>query len=102
VLLIRWVIPSNPSLPFAAEIGVTAAVLFPSAVKRRLATIEAATGHALDLARRAAAVGLPHPLDLDRLICTVEVQSDDQAPPGEPSLITDEGTRVWLKRTGVE
>ena len=83
-----------------AGVTVTAAVLFPPEVKRRLATIEAATRHALDLARQAAARRLPRPLDLDRLICTIEVTSDDLLPPGEPSLTTDEGSRVWLEETG--
>jgi hypothetical protein len=100
VLLIRWATPSDPRHPSPAGVSVTATVLFPPEVKRRLATIEAATRHALDLARRAAAAGLPQPLNLDRLSCTIEIQSDDLVPPGEPSLITDEGTRVWLERTG--
>jgi hypothetical protein len=98
VLLIRWATPSDPRQPPPAGISVTVTVLFPPEVKRRLATIEAATRHALDLARHAAA-NLPQPLHLDRLICTIEVQSDDLVPSGEPSLITDEGTRVWLQRT---
>jgi len=101
VLLIRWATPSDPRHPpVPAELGLTAAVLFPPEVKRRLATIEAATRHALDLARQAAAAAGPSLLDLDRLSCTVEIQSDDLPPPGEPSLITCEGTRVWLERTG--
>ena len=101
MLLIRWEGPSdrqNASPP--AGITVTAAVLFPPEVKRRLATIEAATRHALELARQAAALGLPRPPDLDRLICTIEVRSDEALPSGEPSLTTDEGTRVWLEKTG--
>lgn len=72
-------------------------MLFPPEVKRRLATIEAATRHALDLARRAAVAALPQPFDLDSLSCTVEIQSDDLTPPGAPHLITGEGTRVWLE-----
>jgi hypothetical protein len=97
VLLIRWATPSDPRHPSAAGISVTVTVLFPPEVKRRLATIEAATRHALDLARRAAAASLSQPLNLDRLIYTIEIQSDDLIPPGEPSLITNEGTRVWLE-----
>jgi hypothetical protein len=100
VLLIRWAIPSDPRHPSPAGISVTVTVLFPPEVKRRLATIEAATRHALDLARQAAAAAVPPLLDLDRLGCTVEIQSDELVPPGEPSLITDEGTRLWLERNG--
>jgi hypothetical protein len=91
VVLIRWTIPSG------SGIRVTAAVLFPPEVKRRLSTIEAATRHALDLAGQAVARSLPFSLELDRLTCTVEVQEDDPLPFGEPILTTDEGTRVWLK-----
>ena len=79
--------------------SVTATVLFPPEVKRRLCTIEGATRHALDLARQAAA-GLPHSFYFGRMACTVEVPSDDLVPSGEPALITDEGSRVWLERTG--
>ena len=100
MLLIRWTTSPDQSNASPAGITVTVAVLFPPEVKRRLATIEAATRHALDLARQAIARGLPRPLDLDRLICTIEVRSDDPLPPGEPSLITEEGSRVWLERTG--
>lgn len=77
-----------------------ATVLFPPEVKRRLATIEAATRHALDLARRAVAAAQAPSFDLDGLSCTIEIQSDDLPPSAEPSLITDDGARVWLERTG--
>ena len=100
MLVIGWDIPSNPRRPYPAGISVSVTVLFPPEVKRRLATIEAATRHALDLARQAAVAAVPPLLDLDRLDCTVEIQSDELAPPGEPSLITSEGTRVWLEKTG--
>jgi hypothetical protein len=100
VLLIRWATPPDLRHPSRPGISATAIVLFPAEVKRRLGTIEGATRHALDLARRAAAAALPQPLDLEGLSCTVEIQSDDLAPPGEPYLITDEGTQVWLERTG--
>ena len=100
MLLIRWAAPSDPRDPSPAGISVTATVLFPPEVKRRLATIEAATRHALDLARQAAAAGPAPQLELERLGCTLEIQSDDLPPPGEHSLITGEGARVWLEITG--
>ena len=100
VILIRWVPPSDPRRPPGAGVAVTAVVLFPPEIKRRLATIEAATRHALDLARRVALTGLPHPAELERLSCTVEIRSDCLAPRGEPFLITEEGIRVWLQKTG--
>lgn len=100
MLLIRWAAPSGPCHPVRAGISLTVTVLFPPEVKRRLATIEGATRHALDLAHRAAATAGPASLDLDRLSCTVEIQSDDLPPAGEPALITLEGTQVWLERAG--
>lgn len=100
MLLIRWATPSDPRHPSPAGISVTATVLFPPEVKRRLATVEAATRHALDLARQAVATGPAPQLDLEGLNCTVVIQSDDLPPPGEPSLIISEGVRVWLEVTG--
>lgn len=103
MFLIRWVTSSDPSSSASAGIRFTATVLFPREVKRRLGTIEAATRHALDLARQAVSASLPCAVvDWDRQICTVEVQSDDLPISGEPSLTTDEGTRVWLERTGMD
>jgi hypothetical protein len=97
VFLIHW--PSQPEMegPLPRGTRITVAVLFPPEVKRRLATIEAATRHALDLARNAIARTSSRPGDLNRLTCTVEVTRDDLFPPGRLYLRTEDGTELWLE-----
>ena len=55
-------------------------VLYPPEVKRQLATLEAATARALELARQIIQRRCYRPPDLDTLQCIVEVTMFDLRP----------------------
>ena len=82
VLLVRFTSeldPLPPRLP-CEQTRFAVVVLYPPEVKRRMATLEAATARALELARQIIQRRCHRPPDLDTLQCTVEVIPFDLDP----------------------
>jgi hypothetical protein len=63
---------------------------------RELATLEAASARAVQLARQIIHRRCYRPPDLDTLACTVEVTSFDLRPFREVAWTLDDGTKVWI------
>jgi hypothetical protein len=75
---------------------IVAVVLFPIEVKRQLATLEAATARAIELARRKIQRALAMPPNLEALKCSVEVIEFDLRPFWDVATTLEDGTKVWL------
>ena len=73
-----------------------AVILYPLPVKRQLATLEAASARAIELARATIQRRCYRPPDLDTLTCTVEVTMFDLRPFTDVAWIQDDGTKVFL------
>jgi hypothetical protein len=71
-------------------------VLYPLEVKRQLATLEAATACAIELARQIITRRCYRPADLDTFQCTAEVTRFDLRPFVDVAWIQEDGTKVWL------
>ncbi|MBV9491210.1 MAG: hypothetical protein JO069_16030 [Verrucomicrobia bacterium] len=96
MILLRWNRILDPQRSRPGARCITAAVVFPPAVKRRLATLETAIQRALELGRDVIERTLPPTPDLSAFECVVEVTLDERQPLGRPHLETADGTRVWL------
>jgi hypothetical protein len=79
-----------------AQIRFAVLVLYPPDVKRRLATREAATARAIELARQIIHRRCYRPPDLDSLQCTGEVTTFDLRPFSEMAWTLEDGTKVWV------
>jgi hypothetical protein len=75
---------------------IVVTILYPIEVKRQLATLEAATGRALELARQKIERDLFRPPVLEALKCTVEVIEFDLRPSWDVASTLNDGTRVWI------
>ena len=72
------------------------AILSPLEVKRQLATLEAASARAIELARQIITRRCYRAPDLDALQCSVEVTMFDLRPFADVAWIQDDGTQVLL------
>lgn len=79
-----------------AQIRFGVVVLYPAEVKRQLATLEAASARAIELARDIIQRQCYKPPDLDTLKCTVEVTLFDLRPFSQVAWIQEDGTKVWI------
>jgi hypothetical protein len=95
VILVRFTSDPDPR-NHGTQIRFTAAVLYPPEVKRQLATLEAATGGAVDLAHQIIHRRCYRPPDLDTLACDVEVTMFDLRPFREVPWIQEDGTKVFI------
>jgi hypothetical protein len=95
VLLVRFMSEPDPRNN-GAQIRFTVAVLYPQEVKRQLATLEAATARAHELAREIIKRDCYRPPDLDALQCHLEVTMFDLRPFLEVAWIQEDGTKVWI------
>lgn len=77
-------------------IRYAAVILYPLPVKRQLATLEAASARAIELARQIIQRQAYHPPDLDTLACTAEVTMFDLRPFTDVAWKLDDGTKVFL------
>jgi hypothetical protein len=75
---------------------IVAVVLYPTEVKRQLATLEAATARALELARDVIQRDLFRPPKVKALQCSVEVVEFDLRPFSEVATTLEDGTKVWI------
>jgi len=75
---------------------IVAVILYPLEVKRQLATLEAATARALELARQQIQRALVCPPKLETLQCSVEVIEFDLRPFWDVATTLEDGTRIWL------
>ena len=75
---------------------IVAVVLFPPAVKPQLATLEAATARALELAGQKVQRALAMPPKLEALWCSVAVTEVDLRPFQGVEWTLEDGTQVWL------
>jgi hypothetical protein len=75
---------------------IVAVVLFPIEVKRQLATLEAATTRAIELAAEKIQRDLFRPPLLEALKCSVEVIDFDLRPFWEVATPLEDGTKIWL------
>ena len=80
----------------SGPIQYAAVVLYPPEVKRQLATLEAATARAVDLARQIIQRRCYRPPDLDTLTCSVEVTMFDLRPFRDVAWTLEDGTKVFL------
>jgi hypothetical protein len=80
----------------AGPIRYAAVILYPLEVKRQLATLEAATGRAIELARQIITRRCYRLPDLDALACTAEVTRFDLRPFTDVAWIQEDGTKVFL------
>jgi hypothetical protein len=71
-------------------------ILYPLEAKRQLATLEAATVRAIELARQIITRRCYRPPDLDALTCNVEVTMFDLRPFTDVAWIQEDGTKVFL------
>jgi hypothetical protein len=97
VLLVRFT--SDPDVGRTRKderIRFGAVILYPPEVKRQLATLEAATARAIDLARQIIQRQTHRPPDLDALRCAVEVTRFDLRPFAEAAWTQEDGTKVWV------
>jgi hypothetical protein len=102
VLLVRFTSDLDPLQPRlqSEQRRFAVVVLYSLEVRCRLATLEAATARALDLARAIIVRRCYLPPDFDALSCTVEVTRFDLRPLAEVARTLDDGTQVFL--TGAE
>ena len=77
-------------------IRYAAVILYPLPVKRQLATLEAASARAIELARQIIQRQCYRPPDLDALKCTVEVTLFDLRPFRDVAWTLEDGTKVWI------
>ena len=70
---------------------VVAVVLYPIEVKRQLATLEAATARAIELARQKIQRALAMPPNLETLKCSVEVLEFDLRPFWDVATTLEDG-----------
>ena len=75
---------------------IVAVVLFPVEVKRQLATLEAATARAIELAAQKIQRRLVLPPNLEALQCSVQVIDFDLRPFWDVASTLEDGTKVWL------
>ena len=94
VLLVRFTTEPDPR--YDGQIHFSVVVLYPLKVKRQLATLEAATCRAIELARQIITRRCYRPPDLDALTCTAEVTMFDLRPFTDVAWIQDDGTKVFL------
>jgi hypothetical protein len=97
VLLVR--LRSDPDGDCLSKVGrvrFAVAVLYSLEVKRQLATLEAATARAIELARQIIQRRCYQPPDLGALTCAVEVTRFDLRPFAEVGWTLDDGTKVFL------
>jgi hypothetical protein len=80
----------------AGRIQFVAVVLYRPDVKRQLATLEAATVRAVELAREIIKRQAYRPPDVDTLTCTVEVTLFDLRPFRDVAWIQEDGAKVWI------
>jgi hypothetical protein len=95
VLLVRFKSDPDPR-NHGAQIRFTAVILYSLEVKRQLATLEAATRRAIELARQIIQRRCYLPPDLDALTCTAEVTMFDLRPFADAAWIQEDGTKVFL------
>jgi hypothetical protein len=95
VLQVRFTSEPDPH-NHGAQIRFAAVVLYPLEVKRQLATLDAATARAIELARQIIQRRCYRPPNLDALTCTVEVTMFGLRPFREVAWIQDDGTEVWI------
>ena len=88
--------PQGDCLRKAGQTRYSVVVLFPPEVKRQLATLEAATARAVELARQVIHRRCYRPPDLNALTCTVEVTPFDLDPFTDAAWTLEDGTKVWL------
>lgn len=79
---------------------IVVVVLFPPAVKRQLATLEAATTRAVELARQKIQRALAMPPKLEALKCSVQVIDFDLRPFWDVATTLEDGTKVSPHRGG--
>jgi hypothetical protein len=79
-----------------AQIRFAVVVLYPPGIKRQLATLEAASARAVDLARQLIHRQCYRPPDLNTLTCNVEITMFDLRPFSEVAWIQEDGTKVWI------
>jgi hypothetical protein len=75
---------------------IAVVILYPIEVKRRLATLEAASARALELAREIIQRDLFRPPVLEALKCSVEVIEFDLRPFWEVAWTLEDGTKLWI------
>ena len=88
--------PQGDCLRKAGQTRYSVVVLFPPEVKRQLATLEAATARAIELAREIIQRRCYRPPALDALQCTVEVAMFDLRPFRDVAWTLEDGTEVFL------
>ena len=98
VLMVRFTSDLDPlqPRPQAEQARFAVVVLYPTEVKRQLATLEAAGARAIELARQTIRRGCYRPPDLNALACTVEVTMFDLRPFAEVAWTLEDGTKVFL------
>ena len=97
VLQVRF--RSDPEGDCLRKVGLTrhsVGVRYPREVNRQLATLEAATARAVELARAIIIRRGYLPPDFDALSCAVEVTRFDLRPFADVAWIQEDGTKVWL------
>jgi hypothetical protein len=95
VLQVRFTSEPDPR-NHGAQIRFAAVVLYPLEVKRHLATLDAASARAVQLARQIIQRRGYLPPDLDTLACNVEVTMFDLRPFRQVAWIQEDGTEVWI------
>jgi hypothetical protein len=95
VIQVRFTSESDPR-NHGAQIRFAAAILYPLEVKRQLATLEAASARAIELARAIIHRRCHRPPDLDTLTCTAEVIMFDLRPFTDVAWTLEDGTKMFL------
>ena len=98
VLLVRFTSDLDPLQPRlqSEQRRFAVVVLYSLAVRRRLATLEAATARAIELAREIIQRDCCRPPNLDSLTCSVEVTMFDLRPFADVAWTLEDGTKVFL------